>query len=147
MGQALHDRRLAHAGFPYEHRIVLGAPRQDLHDPLKFGASPDHRVELVLASHLGQVATKLIEDLAGTFIAGLLFGGTANPGPGRALIGAPSGGALVAREKLDHLLADTGQVRSELDQNLCGHALALTDQAEQNVLGTDVVVTELQSLT
>ena len=34
-----------------------------------------------------------------------------------------------------------------MDQHLGGHAVALADQAEQDVLGADVIVTELQRLT
>ena len=53
---------------------------------------------------------------------------------------------LVAVEQLDDLLADPVQVGAELDQHLGGDALALADQAEQDVLGADVVVAELQRL-
>ena len=47
---------------------------------------------------------------------------------------------------MDDLLANTGEICPELDQHLGSDALALTDEAEQDVLGTDVVVTELQCL-
>ena len=73
------------------------------------------------------------------------------PTPAGRLLGAAgaarrTGGALVAREELDDLLADAGQIGAELDEHLGGHALALTDEAQQDVLGTDVVVAELQRL-
>ena len=61
--------------------------------------------------------------------------------------GAADGGrllALVAREQLDDLLAHLVQVGAELDEHLGGDALALADEAEQDVLGADVVVAELQ---
>ena len=68
----------------------------------------------------------------------------------RALRRAAAGGrrllALVARQQLDDLLADPVEVGAELDQHLRGDALALADQAEQDVLGADVVVAELQRL-
>ncbi len=48
------------------------------------------------------------------------------------------------RQQLDHLLADPVEVGAELDQHLGGDALALADQAEQDVLGADVVVAQLQ---
>ena len=54
--------------------------------------------------------------------------------------------ALVAVEQLDDLLADLVQVGAQLDQDLRGNALALADEAEQDVLGADVVVAELQRL-
>ena len=68
--------------------------------------------------------------------------------------GAPSAGragrrgllALVAAQQLDDLLAHAVEVGSELDQHLGGDALALADEAEQDVLGADVVVAELQGL-
>ena len=54
--------------------------------------------------------------------------------------------ALVSREQLDHLLAHPVEVGAELDEHLGGDALALADEAEQDVLGPDVVVAELQRL-
>ena len=54
--------------------------------------------------------------------------------------------AGVAGQQLDDLLAHAGQVGAELDEHLGGDALALADQAEQDVLGADVVVAELQRL-
>jgi hypothetical protein len=58
----------------------------------------------------------------------------------------PLGGllALVARQQLQHLLADSVEIGPQLDQHLRRDALALTDQAEQDVLGADVVVAELK---
>ena len=70
---------------------------------------------------------------------------TLAPGAGGPALGA-AGGALVARQQLDDLLADPGQVGAELDEDLGGDALALADEAEQDVLGADVVVAELQGL-
>src|SRR5207247_2783314 len=52
----------------------------------------------------------------------------------------------VAREELDDLLANPVQVRTELLEDLGGDALALADEAEQDVLGSDVVVSELEGL-
>src|SRR5665213_3030413 len=53
----------------------------------------------------------------------------------------------VVREQLDDLLAHPGQIRAEVPQQLRGDALALADQAEQQMLGADVVVPERQRLT
>src|SRR5947209_8771596 len=47
----------------------------------------------------------------------------------------------------DHLLADAVQVSAELDEHLGGDSLALADEPEQDVLGADVVVAELERLT
>jgi len=45
---------------------------------------------------------------------------------------------------LDDLLAHAGQIRAELHEHLCGDTLAFTDQTQEDVLGADVVVAELQ---
>ena len=59
---------------------------------------------------------------------------------------AGAAGTLVAGEELDDLLAHAGEVGAELHEHLGGHALALPDEAEEDVLGADVVVAELERL-
>jgi hypothetical protein len=49
-------------------------------------------------------------------------------------------------QQLDDLLAHAVQVRAKLDEDLGCHAVALADQAEQDVLSAYVVMTELQRL-
>ena len=49
-------------------------------------------------------------------------------------------------QQLDHLLARPVQVGAQLHQHLGGHAVALADETEQDVLGADVVVAQLQRL-
>ena len=49
-------------------------------------------------------------------------------------------------DQLDNLLPNAGQVRAKLDEDLRGDALTLADEAEQDVLGADVIVSELQRL-
>ena len=134
LGQPLDHGGLAHAGLAHEHRVVLGAPGQDLHDPLDFFLPADHRIELALPSALGQVPPELVQHQGG--------------GRSRLRRRARRGGllALVAVQQLDHLLADPVQVRAQLDQHLGRDALTLADEAEQDVLGADVVVPELQRL-
>ena len=56
------------------------------------------------------------------------------------------GPRLIRGQQVDHLLADPVQVRAQPDQDLGGHAVALADQAEQDVLGADVVVVQLERL-
>ena len=140
LGEALDDGGLADAGLADQNRIVLGPPGQDLHDPLDLAVPADDRVELALAGQLGQVAAELVEHRRARWAPpGRRRAGTG----GRALLAA---GRLVAGQELDDLLADPGQVGTQADQHLGGHALALADQAEEHVLGTDVVVAELQRL-
>ncbi len=131
--ETLDDGGLADAGLADEHGVVLGTPGQHLHQPLDDRLAPDDRVELALARGLGQVAAELVEDQR----------------RGRRRLGRRARRlalALVAVEQLDHLLADLVQVGAELDQHLRGNALALADEAEQDVLGADVVVAELERL-
>src|SRR5262249_31015523 len=71
------------------------------------------------------------------------------PGPrSLAPAGTISGGlfALVAVQQLDHLLADAVQVGAQLYQYLGSNALALADQAQQDMFRADVVVAKLQRL-
>jgi len=134
LGEALDDGGLADAGLADQDGVVLGAAGQHLHDPLDLLLAPDDGVELALAGGLGEVAAELVE-----------HGRT-----GRLALGRTAGGdrllALVARQQLDDLLAHPVQVGAQLAQHLGRDALALADQAEQDVLGADVVVAELQRL-
>src|SRR5207244_12690327 len=59
-GQALDDRGLADARLADQDRVVLGPPREDLHDPADFVVAPDDRVELALLGMPGQVAAELV---------------------------------------------------------------------------------------
>jgi hypothetical protein len=144
LGQALDDGGLADAGFADQHRVVLGASGQHLHDPLGLAVPADDGVELLLAGHLREVAAELVEHhRAGGGIAAA----TTRGGPGLLAAGGGAGTrARVAGEQLDDLLAHPGEVGAQLDQHLGGHALALADEAEQDVLGADVVVAQLEGL-
>ncbi len=158
LGKAFDDRRLADAGLADQHRIVLGASREDLHHPLELAGAADHGIELALACHLRQVAAELVEDLAVLVVVAALAR-AADVGAGRTLLAAaaaagrtaPAAGStrrtLVAGEQLDDLLAHAAEVGAELDEHLSGDALTLADQPEQDVLGADVVVAELERLT
>ena len=75
------------------------------------------------------------------------------PSPGGAGSGARAGaraGALAAAagagQHPDDLVADLLGVRVEVEQDAGGDALVLADEAEQDVLGADVVVAEAQRL-
>src|SRR5205814_6890585 len=133
-GEALDDGGLADAGLADQHRVVLGAARQHLHDPLDLLLATDDRVELLVARELREVAAELVEHERA---AGLRLAGAA--ALGRALLAAG-----VAGQQLDDLLAHAGQVGAQLDEHLRGDALAFADQPEEDVLGADVVVAELQ---
>src|SRR5690606_34532303 len=132
--EAFDDGRLADTGLADEDGVVLGAAREHLHDALDLEGAPDHGVELAVASSLREVAPELVEHgRAG----GLTLDRTACRD--RLL-------ALVARDELDDLLAHAVQVGAELAEHLRRDTLALADEAEQDVLGADVVVAQLQRL-
>ncbi len=129
-GQPLDDGGLADPGLAEQNRVVLGPPREDLHDPLDLDLAADHRVELALGGELGQVAAELVEQLRGLL----------------ALAAAARAGALAAAagagEHPDDLVADLLGVGVEVEQDAGGDALVLPHEAQQDVLGADVVVAE-----
>src|SRR3954453_13838161 len=133
-GQPLDDGGLADARLAEQHRVVLGAAGEDLHDPLDLDLAADHGVELALGGEFGQVAAELVEQLRGLL----------------ALAAGASTGALAAAagagEHPDDLVADLLGVGVEVEQDACGDALVLADQAEQDVLGANVVVAQAQRL-
>ena len=97
---------------------------------------------------LGEVATELVQH-QGTGLA--LSARSRRPVVAEGLSPEPgargaAAGTAVAGEQLDDLLAHAGEVCAELHQDLGGHALALANEAEEDVLGADVVVAELEGL-
>ncbi len=79
LGEALDDGRLADARLADQHRVVLGAPRQHLHDAADLGVPADDRVDPALAGPGGQVDAVLLQRLE----AALGIGGVdPAPGPG-----------------------------------------------------------------
>src|SRR5207244_1767147 len=59
--QGVHDRRLAHARFTDQHRIVLLAARQDFHHALDFLLPSDRRIERPFGRELRQVAAEMVQ--------------------------------------------------------------------------------------
>src|SRR4051812_8826993 len=141
LGEAFDHRGLAHARLADEHRVVLGAAREDLHDPLDLGLAADDGVELALGGELGQVAPELIEQLRGLLALARRAGRTC----ARAALAALTA-AAGAREHPDDLVADLLRVGVEVEQDARCDALVLADEAEQDVLRADVVVAEAQCL-
>ena len=126
MREAFGDGRLADAGLADEGGVVLAPSRQDLNDPLDLLLAADHRVEGAGACRLGQVDAELVEGRCLARPLGLL-------GRGRA--------ARLAQD-VDHLVAHLVEVDAQALQHAGGDALALADQPEEEVLGTDVVVAQ-----
>ena len=123
-------------GLAEQHRVVLGAAGEDLHDPLDLGLATDHRVELALLGEAGQVAAELVEQFRRLFALALTAAADA-----AALATAAGTG-----EHADDLVADLVRVGVEVEQDAGGDALVLTHEAEQDVLGADVVVAERERL-
>ena len=71
-GQALHDRRLAHARLADQDGVVLRAPGQHLDDPADLVVPADDGIELALAGRLGEVPAVLLERLE--LLLGVLAG-------------------------------------------------------------------------
>src|SRR4051812_11498739 len=141
LGEALDDGGLADAGLPDQHGVVLRAPREDLHDPLDLGLTPDDRVELAVGGELGQVAPELVEKLRGLLrVAGLAAAGRG----ARALPLAPA--TAGSGQHADDLVADLLRVGVEVEQDARRNALVLANEAEQDVLRADVVVAKAERL-
>ena len=140
--QALDDGRLAHAGVAQNERVVLGAARKDFHHALDFLFATNYRVELAVARLLREVSRKLLERVGA---APLLLRairaakerqtrtGTAGAGTGeRTFLVLVLGG-----EFLDSLF-DGGGRHTQAHEDVHGHAVALFDDADEQVLGRHV---------
>ena len=124
--QALDDGGLADARLADQGRVVLGAAREDLDDPLDLLLAADDRVELARARGGGEVDAELVD--VGVLLARLVSWRRAG---GRAL-----------RQDVDDLGAHLLEADAEALEHAGRDAFALADQAEQQVLGADVVVVE-----
>ena len=101
---------------------------------------PTHGVELALGGELGQVAPELVEQLRG-LLALARRAGSAGARALAALTAASGPG-----EHADDLVADLLGVGVEVEEDARGDPLVLTHEAEQDVLGADVVVAQAQRL-
>src|SRR3989441_893989 len=131
--EPLDDSGLTDAGLADQHGIVLRAARQDLHHALDLRLAADDRIQLALGGLLGQVAPELVKELG----ALRLLAGSR----GATLLAAAGAG-----EHPDDLVANLVRIRVEVEQDACRDALVLTHEAEQDVLGADVVVSQREGL-
>ena len=127
VGQALGDGRLADAGLADQGGIVLRPTGQDLDDPLDLLLPPDDRVQLAGPCGVRQVDPELVDRRG---LAGAL----------RLLGGRPGRRAL--RQDADDLVADLVEVDAQGLQDARRDPFTLPDEAEEQMLGADVVVTE-----
>ena len=146
LGKALDDGGFADAGFAQQDGVVLRAAAENLDRPLDFFFASDDRVELALAGQLGQVAAETIEGRGFRFAA---LGGFA-AGAGAATFGAAPFGSFgtfdAVAQQVEDFFADFFQLQTQIHQHLGGDAFLLAEQAEQDVLGADIVVVEVAGL-
>ena len=134
--EALDDGCLADAGLAEQHRVVLGAAAEHLDDALDLVGAADDRIHLAFFGDLGEVAAERLErrclDLF-LVAAGLIF----------LHAGGDAGVTLEVRIQLvqDFLPAKV-DVDVEILQHARRDALALAQQAQQDVLGADVGVVQ-----
>ena len=127
--EPLGDGGLADARLPDEHGIVLAAAREDLYRAAYLLSSPDYGVKGSARGEVGQVAAILVEHTR--VRAAYRAARRARLGLA-AEIGVPEHGHNVG--------VDIVEVAAGLTQNGGGSAVALTQQAEQQVLGADVAL-------
>lgn len=142
LSQALDDGRLAHAGVAQNERVVLGAARKNFHHTLDFLFATNYRVELAVARLLREVGRELLKRIGATppLLRGIRAAkerqartGTTSTGAGeRTLLVLVLGG-----EFLDSLF-DGGGRHTQAHEDVHGHAVALFDDADQQVLGRHV---------
>ncbi len=140
LGQALDDGRLAGAGLADEHRVVLGAARQHLDGAADFLIAADNRVQLALASLLGEVLAVLLERLelrlvglrgdAGVAAQALIgrldvlagdAGRGKNAARGALVLGQGNEQMLAGGVGIAQLLGDLHRVIDDLDEVLAGN--------------------------
>src|SRR5437016_8758149 len=116
----LDDGGLAHAGLADQNRIVLGAAAQNLNDALDFVFPPDEWIQRTFRSRLREVAAEFREQRS--FFR-----------PRRRCFFAGR-----ARQ----LFPQRGQTQPALHQDFRAEALFLAQDAEEQMLGADVLVAQ-----
>jgi hypothetical protein len=125
--EPLDDGGLADAGLADEHRVVLGAAAEHLHHAADLGVAADDGVEVAPARALGEVDAVLLQRLVGRL---------------RVLVGDPPDAAAHLGERVDELLRQPAALAADALEQV-GDLAALGGQADQQVLGADVVVLRL----
>ncbi len=105
-------------------------------------------IELLLASELGEIAAEAIEGrrLAAALLAFATFAAAFFAAGAAAAAPLAFGSFETVAEQVEHFLADFLELEAEVHEHLGGNALLLAQQAEQDVLGADVVVVQVAGL-
>ena len=139
LGQALDDGGLADAGLAEQHGVVLGAAAEDLDDALDLVCAADDRVELAFAGQLGQVAAEGVQRRRLALAACRRLGALGR----RSRLLRPR---TSAPSRLRTSSRTSSSLSAEVHQHLGGDAFLLAQQAQEQVLGADVVVVEAAGL-
>ncbi len=137
LGEAFDDRGLADAGFAEQYRIVFRPAAEHLDDALDFVMAADDRIEFAL------LRADSVRSRPKAWRAGVLTSFFRQSFHRRD----PISGSLFRRRKigiefLQNLVAGPLDIDLEALQNPGGDALTFAEQAEQNVLGSDVGMIE-----
>ena len=131
--KSFDDCRFSDAGFAEEDGVVLLTTAEDLDDAFNFGFSSNDRIEFSFFAHLGEIASEGVE--CGGFALAFFAFGCGSGG----VFGLFDAGA----EEVEHLFADLFEFEAQVHQDLGGDAVLLTQQAEEQVLGADVIVIQI----
>ena len=126
LGETFHNGGLADAGFADQHRVVLGAAAQHLHDAANLVVAADHRIEFALPGGFGEIVRVAFE--------GLIFGL-------RILVRDALRAAHGDQGLEDGVVGGAGAI-----QKLAGRVTALFGDAQQQVLGGNKLVFEANGL-
>ncbi len=127
------DGRLAHAGFADQRRVVLRPPRENLDDAFDFLLAPDDRIQFAFLGFGGQVGGQLIDHRRFGFFG---FG----RGADRLLQGVVQRAVL---QDPPRLAADLLGGNSQPAEDVRRGAFRFEDQAEQQMLRADILMTQL----
>ena len=150
LGQTFHDGRLAHASFPEKNGVVLGAAAEHLHQTFDLFRPANHRVQFILLGQIGEIAAKVVQGrgaaLASTWAT---RGGSARGFAFFAFFEFVGVDVFTvfhgSAQEAKNFFADFFELQTKVHQDLGGHAVLLTEQAEQLVFGANVVVVQASS--
>jgi len=137
LGQAFDDSGLADASLAEEDGVVLGAPRQHLNDALDLVGPADDRVEFALAGQFGQVAA---QSCPGPESSTYSWRRPRSPPP----LSGDSGMLCPSRFRTSSRTSSS--FRPKFMSTWAATPSCFAQQAEQQVLGADVVVVEVARL-
>ena len=148
LSKTLDNRGLSNACFTEEHRVVLGAAAEDLHESLDLVHATNDGIELSALGELGEVAAETVERRS------LTLGAAAARGIASRRRRAHRWWLLwlarwrcffaldTSAEKIEHFLADLFELEAEVHEHLGSDAVVFAQQSEQQVFGADIVVVE-----